>query len=128
MRQIQGKLVFLRVSGEFELPRVRVFGVQLYILRLMQCGHKVYVSHLGFSYSCSLRLSQQIIEKLKYDSDVSSWRIHHFTNANFATSSHYSVKFGLIESAKISLPLKGIALVKWCIWQKSKVMVNTHNT
>ena len=31
MRQIQGKLVLLRVSGEFELPRVRVIGVQLYI-------------------------------------------------------------------------------------------------
>ena len=30
MRQIQGKLVLLRVSGEFELPRVRVIGVQLY--------------------------------------------------------------------------------------------------
>ena len=31
MRQIQGKLVLLRVSGEFELPRVQVIGVQLYI-------------------------------------------------------------------------------------------------
>ena len=31
MRQIQGKLVLLRISGEFELPRVRVIGVQLYI-------------------------------------------------------------------------------------------------
>ena len=30
MRQIQGKLVLLRVSREFELPRVRVIGVQLY--------------------------------------------------------------------------------------------------
>ena len=31
MRQIQGKFVLLRVSGEFELPRVRVIGVELYI-------------------------------------------------------------------------------------------------
>ena len=31
MRQIQGKLVLLRVSGEFELPRVQVIRVQLYI-------------------------------------------------------------------------------------------------
>ena len=30
MRKIQGKLVLLRVCGEFELPRVRVIGVQLY--------------------------------------------------------------------------------------------------
>ena len=30
MRQIQEKLVLLRVSGEFELTRVRVTGVQLY--------------------------------------------------------------------------------------------------
>ena len=30
MTQIQGKLVLLRVSGEFQLPRVRVIGVQLY--------------------------------------------------------------------------------------------------
>ena len=30
MRQIQGKLVLLRISGEFELPRVRVIGAQLY--------------------------------------------------------------------------------------------------
>ena len=30
MRQIQGKLVLLRVSREFELPRVRVIEVQLY--------------------------------------------------------------------------------------------------
>ena len=34
MRQIQGKLVLLRVSREFELPRVRVIGVQLYYPRL----------------------------------------------------------------------------------------------
>ena len=32
MRQIQGKLVLLQVSGEFELPRVRVIGVQLYFV------------------------------------------------------------------------------------------------
>ena len=31
MRQIQGKLVLLRVSGEFELPRVRIIGAQMYI-------------------------------------------------------------------------------------------------
>ena len=31
MRQIQGKLVLLRVSGEFELPRVQVIRVQLYV-------------------------------------------------------------------------------------------------
>ena len=31
MWQIEGKLVLLRVSGEFELPRVRVMGVQLYV-------------------------------------------------------------------------------------------------
>ena len=37
MRQIQGKLVLLRVSGEFELPRVRVIGVQLY-LHLLSTG------------------------------------------------------------------------------------------
>ena len=30
MRQNQGKSVLLRVSGEFELPRVLVIGVQLY--------------------------------------------------------------------------------------------------
>ena len=30
MRQIQGKLVLLRVSGDFELPRVQIIGVQLY--------------------------------------------------------------------------------------------------
>ena len=30
MRQIQGKLVLLRVCGEFDLPRVPVIGVQLY--------------------------------------------------------------------------------------------------
>ena len=30
MRQIQGKLVLLRVNGGFELPRVRVIGVQLW--------------------------------------------------------------------------------------------------
>ena len=31
MRQIQGKLALLLVSGEFELPRVRVIGLQLHI-------------------------------------------------------------------------------------------------
>ena len=30
MKQIQGKLVLLPVSGEFELWKVRVIGVQLY--------------------------------------------------------------------------------------------------
>ena len=30
MRQISGKSVLLRGIGEFELPRVRVIGVQLY--------------------------------------------------------------------------------------------------
>ena len=31
MRHILGKLVLLRVSVEFELPRVRVIGVQQYV-------------------------------------------------------------------------------------------------
>ena len=30
MKQIQGKSALLRVRGKFELPRVRVIGVQLY--------------------------------------------------------------------------------------------------
>ena len=38
MRQIKGKLVFLRVSGEFELLRVRVIGVQHYLQRCSKCG------------------------------------------------------------------------------------------
>ena len=35
MRQIQGKLVLLRVSGEFELGRVRVIGVTVLHLWLV---------------------------------------------------------------------------------------------
>ena len=33
MRQIKGKSALLRVNGEFELPRVRGIGVQLYTLQ-----------------------------------------------------------------------------------------------
>ena len=40
MRQIQGKLVLLRVIGEFELPRVQVIGVHLKIaVHLANCKY-----------------------------------------------------------------------------------------
>ena len=51
MRQIQGKLVLLRVSGEFELPKVRVIGVQLYV-----CFH--ILGNLGAIFNSSLRANR----------------------------------------------------------------------
>ena len=53
MRQIQGKSVLLRVSGEFELPTVRVIGVQLYsgkgILRIDGICVSFFLEAISFS-------------------------------------------------------------------------------
>ena len=47
MRQIQRKLVLLRVSGEFELPRVRIIGVQLYIQYETESAFKIFCAAIA---------------------------------------------------------------------------------
>ena len=62
MRQIQGKLVLLRVSGEFELPRVRVIGVQLYMY--MQLTRTKRVGYITFSVSETLSANINLFASL----------------------------------------------------------------
>ena len=54
MRQIKGKSVLLRVSEEFELPRIRVIGVQLWV--------NFYYIH--FSEETSVENSHSVFSKV----------------------------------------------------------------
>ena len=77
MRQIQEKLVLLRVSGEFEFPRVRVIGVQLYVcyflilflinffmLFFIQSLLKCEVPRMGGKISLRLKKTRRILWQL----------------------------------------------------------------
>ena len=63
MRQVQGKLVLLRVTGEFELPRVRVIGVQLYLYLSVQYDCGILVFH-GSKTQLWTRFKTTLGEKL----------------------------------------------------------------
>ena len=63
MKQIQGKLVLLRVTGEFELPRVRVIGVQLYLYLSVQYDCGILLFH-GSKTQQWTRFKTKLSEKL----------------------------------------------------------------
>ena len=65
MRQIQGKLVLLRVDGEFELASVRVIGVQPVYLCAICFLRKLVFEIIRFFYKNKLYKNTQAEISLK---------------------------------------------------------------
>ena len=68
MRQIQGESVLLLVSGEFELPRVRVIGIQLILIFIPT---NFYFSIFDWVHVSSFKTRKVLSQE---DVDSLSWR------------------------------------------------------